>query len=74
MIQAMDASRARRVVSAKVSPICLARFCWSAGNRAGEDRDEYQVVDAEHDLEGGQCQEARPDLRIEYPIHMDACP
>ena len=41
---------------------------------AGEDRDKDQVVDTEHDLEGGQRQKARPDLRIDYPIHSDAHP
>ena len=36
---------------------------------AGEDRDEDDVVDAEHDLEGGQREEADPGLRVGEPVH-----
>src|SRR5262249_51168589 len=42
------------------------------GQSAGQDRDEHQIVDAEYDLKGGQCQKARPYFRINYPMHSDS--
>ena len=50
-------------------PCPVLLFCRQS---PGEDRDEHQVVDTEHDLEGGQCQKAYPDFRIGYPIHIEA--
>src|SRR5262249_2987079 len=41
-----------------------------------EDRDEDEIVDTEHKLEGGQRQKGRPDFPHEYPSHSDPlfCP
>ena len=36
---------------------------------AGENRDEDDVVDAEHDLERREREEGNPDLRIAKPFH-----
>src|SRR5438067_12590479 len=72
IIQAMEASNARRVQQRECQtdlpcPILLFRR-----QSTGEDRDKEQVVDTEHDLQGGQCQKARPDFQIDYPIHSYA--
>jgi len=68
----MEASNARRVQQRECQtdlpcPILLFRR-----QSTGEDRDKEQVVDTEHDLQGGQCQKARPDFQIDYPIHSNA--
>jgi hypothetical protein len=68
MIQTIEASSARRVISARASPI-RRRVLVLRRQSPGENRDEHQIVDAQHDLEGGQRHEARPDLGIGQPIH-----
>ena len=34
------------------------------GQAIGQDRDENDIVDAEHDFERGQCQQRDPDIRV----------
>jgi len=43
----------------------LPRAALLSGRQSpGEDRDKDQIIDAEHDLEGGQRYKARPERRI----------
>jgi hypothetical protein len=51
MIQVIEVSNASRVISASDSPTCRAAF---QRQPPGNDRDKHQIVDAQHDLEGGQ--------------------
>ncbi len=48
-------------------PGALALARWQP---AGENRDEDQVVDAEHDLERNERRETDPDRRIRHPFHL----
>ena len=51
MIQAIDISSRMRITIAPIRPMRRARSCSACRQLAGEDRDEDDVVDAEHDLE-----------------------
>ena len=62
-IQAIVASRTSRMISAAPMPIRRARCAVLGRQLVGQDRDEDQVVDAEHDLHGDQRHHRGPALR-----------
>ena len=60
MSQVSENSSAIRPSSASARPIWRAAALLMLGQPAGDDRQEDQVVDAEHDLQRGQRQQAGP--------------
>ncbi len=72
MIQAIDASSARRRQHRQRQTEPARRIPPVLRQPADQDRDEHEIVDAEHDLERGQRHETCPDLRIGQPLHQ-AC-
>ena len=61
--QAIPESRTRRMISARLMPIRRARCRWCSRQLVGQDRDEDQIVDAEHHLEHDAGSRARPRPR-----------
>ena len=65
----MPSSSRIRITIASPSPTLRASRLLVGGELAGQDRDEHDVVDAEHDLERGERDERQPDVGVAEPIH-----
>ena len=59
-----------RMPIARLRPISRARSRWLGGQALDEDRDEDDVVDAEHDLEQGQRRQGDPGLGVRQQFHL----
>ena len=68
MIQVNDNSRAMRVSMASDRPMSAGALTPLRGQAAHQDRDEDDVVDAEHDLQHGEGQQGDPGLGIGDPF------
>ncbi len=68
--QVMLASSPRRISSASERPMIRARSRCVGRQLVREDGDEDQVVDAQHDLEHDEREQADPDGRISDPFHV----
>ena len=69
MIHAIDISSAIRMTIAASRPVRRARGCVLAGQLARENRDEDDVVDAEHDLEERERDEREEAVGCEKRVH-----
>ena len=69
MIQDSDSSSRMRMIMASPRPDAVGAGLLLRRQLPDQDRDEDDVVDAEHDLEGGEGQEGDPDRGVRHPLH-----